>query len=204
MKKISLSIAIVFLSFLGKAQVFTEGRNFVNIGYGLGNTSKYTINNYQVSSFGPLLIGFEHAYKENEAFGIKLSPSGYRGAIGFGGLIGYSRYNSTYSSLYSSYNYTYKSTNIFALVRAAYHLDINIEKLDLYAGFGFGVNSGKYKSTSNDIYWNANPEYTSRTYFDVIGQFYAGARYMLKENFGVYTELGAGVSYMHVGLTFGL
>jgi hypothetical protein len=88
---------------------------------------------------------------------------------------------------------TWKYTYILAAAKGAYHFDFGVEKLDPYAGALLGYNIASVSTSSNlpgasagGVLWGAH----------------AGARYYLTPAIGVFGELGYGISWLNVGVSF--
>jgi len=171
MKKIlslaALSIALLAASTThSAAQAYQNGRNYLNAGLGLGT--------YYSGGLG-LGASFEHGFTDQ---------------ISAGGIIGYSGGNAGF------YVGDYRFRVLTFGVRGSYHLtellNINNDKLDLYAGAGLG-----YRSYSDN--------YVGTRYYNnggVVFLAHAGARYFLKENLGIFGELGYTFATLQAGVTF--
>lgn len=88
-----------------------------------------------------------------------------------------------------------KYTYIIAGVRSAYHFDIDVENLDLYAGVLLGYNkaSVSYSNSSIPVVGAAG---------GVAWSVFGGARYYLTDNVAAFAELGYGISYGNIGVSF--
>ncbi len=75
------------------------------------------------------------------------------------------------------------------LAKCAYHFDFNVTGLDFYAGLGLGYN-----------FYNWNEHQHGKTNFG--SHIYAGVRYFFNNNFGVWGEVGYGVSAFQGGVAF--
>jgi|WetSurMetagenome_2_1015567.scaffolds.fasta_scaffold469056_1 hypothetical protein len=102
-----------------------------------------------------------------------------KGSIGAGAYLGAS-YNWYYSGWYGS---TYNHFSFLGGARGTFHYPF-IEKLDTYAGLSLGIDT-----------WYSH-------YISVGG--FIGARYQLTPQFNVFGELGSGLGYLHLGLSFKL
>ena len=87
----------------------------------------------------------------------------------------------------------WKYNYILAAAKGAYHFDFGVEKLDPYAGVLLGYNIASVSTSSNlpgasagGVLWGAH----------------AGARYYLTPAIGVFGELGYGISWLQVGVSF--
>ena len=172
MKKVFAIVLFLLMANLSQAQSFEKGRNYIHFGFGAGPSHSRSVNSlgYNYGLNIGIIAGYERGITEK--LGI--------GRIGVGGLIGQS-----FQSLNSSWIPT---TSLVA--RAAYHFDFNIDKMDVYAGIGAGVNiaSGKYKNFSSNSLVQPN--------------LFAGIRYYFTSEMAVYGELGYGVSSINIGLVY--
>jgi opacity protein-like surface antigen len=196
MKKLMLFIASTLTASMLNAQVFEEGSNHLNLGYGFGNGYGRLLNaynaydGYKFSGFGPAFVSFERGVKDN---------------IGIGASISYSSYGASWiqKSYLQSYDYSYRWTTLAIMARGAYHFNVSNDKFDPYAGVGLGFMKFGYKWTSSDPNFNeANSNISLGTPFGY--QIFAGARYMFSDKIGAYAELGYGLSVANFGLTIKL
>ena len=196
MKKIVLLNASLLIATIMNAQVFEQGSNHVNVGYGFGLgygrlLNAYSANQgYKFSGFGPAFLSYERGITDN---------------IGVGASISYSSYGAKWIKNYSvqSYDYSYRWTTLSIMVRGAYHFNVRSDKFDPYAGVGLGFMKFGYKWTTEDPTFNeANNNVSLGTPFGY--QVFAGARYMFSDKIGGYAEVGYGLSVANFGLTFRL
>jgi hypothetical protein len=170
MKKI-LTLSALFVLLLGAsqsfAQAYKQGDNLLNVGIGLGT--------YYSGGLG-LGASFEH---------------GFTDAISAGGIIGYSGGNAGYA-----FAGDYRFRVLTFGVRGSYHLtevlNINNDKLDLYAGAGLG-------------YRNYSDNYTGsvRLYSGgVVFLAHLGTRYYVNNNVAVFGELGYTFATLQLGASF--
>ena len=128
--------------------------------------------------------------------GIPLAASleiGITDDISVGPAIGYQSKN------YGSGSYNSKWTSIYIGGRGSYHLnkviDLNNEKVDLYAGAQLGYQSFKWK----DDYVGVSPYNNGNLRFGL----YGGGRYYFQNNIAVVGEFGfGGYSNANIGVTF--
>jgi hypothetical protein len=180
MKTVFALVSFLLVANLSHAQAFEKGRNYIHFGFGTGPSGVGSANNlfYNYGVSIGIIAGYERGITEK--LGI--------GRIGAGGLIGQS-FQSFQS--YELFNSGWISTT--SLVgRAAYHFDFNIDKMDVYAGIGAGVNipTGKYKTISTNSLIQPN--------------LFAGIRYYFTSEMAVYGELGYGASTINIGLVYRL
>ena len=196
MKKIVLLTASLLIATIMNAQVFEQGSNHVNVGYGFGLgygrlLNAYSANQgYKFSGFGPAFLSYERGITDN---------------IGVGASISYSSYGAKWIKDYTvqSYDYSYRWTTLAIMARGAYHFNVSNDKFDPYAGVGLGFMKFGYKWTTEDPTFNeANNNVSLGTPFGY--QIFAGARYMFSDKIGGYAEVGYGLSVANFGLTFKL
>ncbi len=172
------------------AQTVNQGDQIINVGLGVDPFYSFSsYNGASKKSFGPIVAGYE--YIVTEKLGI--------GRIGVGGIIRQSFYSQKYNSnYYSSFNDKASRTAIIA--RAAYHFDLPVKGLDLYAGVGAGFYFHNRKSTYT-TYSGINSE--SSDVSVAPGHYiFGGVRYFFTEGFGVYGEFGHGLNALSLGLVF--
>ncbi len=191
-------IALLFVVALGTttyAQDFEKGGNYITIGYGIDASGLPGSNVYRKLGFGPVMATYERGI--TDIIGI--------GRIGIGGGIAWSHYgyNDYNSSIWwlagNEYLTSVNRLNIF--VKAPYHFEFDIDGLDVYAGAGLGVriDSEKYD------YWNSGVvTEEKRTSVGVDHYIFAGARWYFSDAFGVYLEVGDGISNVNAGVVFSL
>jgi outer membrane protein W len=193
MKKVMLFIATIVSASMLNAQVFEQGSNHVNVGYGFGLgygrlLNAYSANEgYKFSGFGPAFLSYERGVTDN---------------IGVGVSISYSTYGAKWIKDYTvqAYDYSYRWTTLAIMARGAYHFNVSNDKFDPYAGVGLGFMKFGYKWTTEDPSFNeANNNVSLGTPFGY--QIFAGARYMFSDKVGGYAEVGYGLSVANFGLT---
>ncbi len=175
MKTISF-ILFLSLAALGlQAQPFQKGTTAVNAGIGLG-----TALGGLGSARPALSLAVDHGMWE----------IGGPGVISIGGYVGNTGYR------YKTTGYTQKWNYTVVGVRGAYHYNgfAELPKLDVYGGAMLAYNIAKYTA---DGYTGAN------TFGSGVGfSAFAGGRWFFTEKIGAYAELGYGVSYLNIGVTF--
>jgi len=195
MKKTTLITSFIVLCTIANAQSFVKGQKDINIGIGFG-TSFYS-STYN-STIPPLSFSFDVGITD------EISLGGY---LGFAGASW--RYTSTewcnipgsggpnFYNYTDEYNYTY---NIVAM-RGAYHFAefIPHDNLDVYGGLLLGYNIVRYKFSTT----SACAGHISSSGSGSAGVFsiYGGMRYRFNEKFGIFAELGYGISYVTIGLS---
>lgn len=186
MKKAILTLFIAVAVTASYAQTFEKGTNVLSAGVGLGSS----LLNYSGSNQTPAIsVQFERG-----SF-----PVGEVGVISLGGYVGYKSYK--YSGKSASYSWDQKWNYTIVGARSAFHFtSLKLDKLDLYGGLMLSYNILKYKYTDNGAYNNG---YESGSYGSAAGvTAYVGGRYFFTNNIGAMAELGYGVSYLTLGLSF--
>jgi hypothetical protein len=109
------------------------------------------------------------------------------------GAIGVGAYGGWYHRNLYDWNY-----NHYVLgARGAFHYQF-VEKLDTYGGLMLGYNI----ATAS---WAGDGESIGTASGSTFGySLFVGARYFFKPKLGVYSEVGYGISYLSVGITFKL
>ncbi len=128
----------------------------------------------------------------NGSFEIGAIPTGDVGVISFGGIAAF--------QIGSYYLTGYTDTYLVFEVgpRATWHLlTLESDKWDVYGGIGFGLRM----RSGYDDYWG----YHYGSYVGGYGEGFVGGRMMMKDNFGLFAEMGYGtLSAFKFGITFGL
>ncbi len=176
MKKVLLlAAALLGMATAASAQTFENGSKVVNLGVGIG------------SSYGfPVSVSYEQG----------IMDIGSDQSIGVGGYVGMGFDSDDYT--YVTYNYT----NIFLAAAGNYHYT-GVDKFDFYAGIRLGYNV----ASANANWIDADDE-------DLYGDLYSasaggfiytahvGARYYFNDSFAANAELGYGIAYLNVGVSY--
>ncbi len=155
-------MALVCVPSLLNAQAFEKGGNYIHAGFGV-----------QPPSIGPISLGFEKGI--SNIVGI--------GRFGVGGVLAHEFYY--YNLNYLGNAYVQNRTTLMG--RCAYHFDFNIDKMDVYAGAGIGLQIRSYKN-SLSIYPNPS--------------VFGGIRYYFTDQFAVFAEVGYGLGYLSGGIVY--
>ena len=139
---------------------------------------------YGSSTLPPIFVAFE---------------TGVADKITAGGLVAYSGSSEDFS--YGSWKYTY----IVISARASYHFLENNKNIDAYAGAGLGydiVSASTTWRTAEDqrLFGNSFSASASYFFFDV----HLGARYYFSPKFAAMGEVGYGVGFLRLGLSYKL
>lgn len=188
MKRITkFFIALAAVAFLAsaqmnvKAQAFENGSMVANAGLGFGWYSY----GYGAKSFPAVSLSLEKGIKELDF-----------GTLSIGGIAGYKRASYAWLS-----NYDFSWTDIVVAARGAIHMDLlKNEKIDTYGGLGVGLRFETYNYyTGFGTYEKAKD-----TNVHPLFAFYVGGRYYFTEKLGGFAELGYGLGYFTVGLSYKL
>lgn len=159
-----------------QAQEFTfiKGDKVINLGIGIG--SAY-YSSYYTSHMPALSASFEVGVKDG-IFD--------KGSIGVGGYIGFSS---------AKYENWWKTSNFLFGARGSLHYPF-VKKLDTYTGLilGYNIYSTKYYDTySGEL--DASSSGVALAWF-------AGARYYFNPKIAGMAEIGFGISYLTLGVSF--
>ncbi len=161
-----------------KAQLFDQGDVVLSMGLGVGATY-IAWGTYYKTSFPPIFIAGDYCLREN------LGP----GNLGVGAILSFSSYK--YDVPY--YDWGYKATTILFGSRGTYHFTDLVDKLDLYAGLGLGVEIYSFNNYGGYDYDEGS--------VGLYDEFFAGARYYLTDNFAGMAELGYGLAWFKIGVS---
>jgi hypothetical protein len=166
-----------------KAQTYQAGNNVISAGLGLGSSIG---NGYTYGSQSP---GFSLQYER----GIwEAGP----GVISLGGYLGFKGYSASGSQ--GGYTYDDKWNYTIIGARGAYHFTgVPVENLDLYAGLMLSYDNLSF-STSTNIPGGLPGSYSSA--FELTP--FVGAKYYFAGNLGGFAELGYGVAFLNIGLSY--
>jgi len=165
-----------------QAQLFDEGDIVISAGIGLG--SNYVVLGSAYSSVMPVIfVSGDYAFRED------LGP----GTLGLGAIMGFSSYKEDY---YGS-DYYWKVKTFLLGARGTYHFTDLVEKLDLYGGITLGgeIVSTKYSDPSLE-------DYDTSAGSGFLGEFFAGARYYFTDDFSAMGELGYGIAWLKIGISY--
>jgi hypothetical protein len=176
MKKLLLSLLVVVFSLtqlFAQESTFKQGDKVINLGIGFGSTY---YGSYYTSHTPALSASLEVGVKDGILD---------KGSIGVGGYLGYS------SATWANY---YKTSNFIIGARGSFHYPL-VNKLDTYTGLllGYNIYSYKYESSYFGSKGSAG---------NVMIAWFAGARYYFSNNFAVMAEVGYGIAYLTVGVSF--
>lgn len=189
MKKLVASLFLSLVVTGVNAQTVEKGDHIINLGFGFD--PYYSYSNFagvRRGAVGPIVLGYE--YIITDKLGI--------GRISAGGIIGQSFYNERYTSFQNDYHYRMNRTAIIA--RAAYHFDLPVKGLDLYAGLGGGFYIQSH--VDRTTYFNGQEDVSKSVRVRGGHYIFGGVRYFFVPSFGVYAEFGHGFNAINGGLVF--
>ena len=163
------------------AQLFDKGDVVVSGGLGLGATY-YSLGS--TSMVMPVLyVNGDYCLRED------LGP----GNLGVGAIIAFS----SYKQEYAFYDYYYKVNTFMLGARATYHFTDLVDKLDLYGGITLGGEIVNSKWHGAGYTGNLSDPSSG-----VLAEFFGGARYYFTDNIAVNGELGYGISWLKLAISF--
>jgi hypothetical protein len=176
-----LLVISVISTINAKAQTYQVGTNVVSFGVGLGSS----IAGYTYGSQTPgISLQYERGVWE-------AGP----GVISLGGYIGFKGYKYSYTSPGESYTEKWNYTIVGA--RGAYHFTgLDVENLDVYGGLMLAYDDLNYSSSGSGGFSSTN--YGS----DLSLTAFVGAKYFFAGDLGAFAELGYGVAFLNVGLSY--
>jgi hypothetical protein len=126
--------------------------------------------------------------------------AGGPGVISLGGFIGIKSYKYSYN--YIGYDISQKWSYTVIGVRSAYHYNgIKSSDFDVYGGamLSYDIVSYSYDSNVPNSYnYNVDGSYGS-----AIGiSLFVGGRYYFNDQFAAFAELGYGVAYLNLGVSY--
>lgn len=189
MKKLSTLIVLtILLSSFVQAQAFKKETFAVNLGFGFGWYSY----GYSVSSFPAITLSAEKGVWDIDKVGV----------ISLGGTVGWK--TAKYDWSYLNYSYEWKWNDIVIAARGTLHpVLVDNEKIDLYAGLALGVRLQSDKYYVPTLFTN-EPEKYSDNDVNALIAIYAGCRYYFSDHFAAFGELGYGLGYLTLGVSYKL
>jgi hypothetical protein len=180
MKKLLLSLLVVVFSLTQlHAQAFKNGDMIGSLGVGFG------------------WYGYGYGTTSLPAFSLSLDKGiadiANVGPISIGGIIGIKHASYSYTS---SLDWTWNDIVIAA--RGALHYDLfKVPKLDTYGGVALGVR------IESESYYTGylNEKASSHQTFGLFA-LYVGGRYYFSDKFAAFGELGYGLGYLTLGITY--
>lgn len=159
-----------------KAQAFENGSMVANAGLGFG-WYNYSYG-FGVSSFPALSLSLEKGVKELD-FGV----------LSIGGIAGFKHGSWKGFGIDGSYN------DIVVAARAAVHIDLlKMENVDTYGGAALGI-----RAHNENYPYSA---YVNDDYVRPLWGLYAGGRYYFTDKLAGFGEVGFGLGYLTLGLSY--
>lgn len=184
-KSIKILILAVVIAFIAatqtnvKAQAFQNGDMVGNLGVGFG---WYGYGVGVTNSLPAISLSIEKGIKDIDDVG----------PLSIGGIVGFKHSSYAWTSVY---DWTYN--DIIVAARGAIHYDLlKNEKVDTYGGVGLGLRFQNYTD------YNILGEKGSSTAVKPLFALYLGGRYYFSEKLGAFAELGYGLGYLTVGLSY--
>lgn len=189
---IVLTIGIISIS-TSFGQVFQKGTRVLNLGLGLGGNVYYLNSGYNSTPYFNLSFDYG-VYNFSDVDNLSLGIGGY-----FGYKNVWNRWNTWWydknGNLHLSGGFR-ENWNYFSFgIRPTIHYSFD-NNFQVYGGFQFGYVLVSYSNTNPNFYYTES--YGSRL---GIGMLVA-ARYMFSKSFGAYGELGFGMTYLNLGVSF--
>jgi hypothetical protein len=176
---VTLTLAVPLVQ--AQESMFNLGDKVVNLGIGIGNTL-YS-GTYYTSGIPPLSLSYEQGIVD-EVF--------EKGVIGIMGYVGYNSYK------YDYLGWGYKYSNIIFGAGGLFHYPL-VDKLDTYAGILLGYNIASAKEFGTPIGWDYNA-----TSGGIVFSGFVGARYYFTESIAAFAQVGYGIAYLTLGVSFKL
>lgn len=183
-RNLRLFILVMVIAFITatqttvKAQAFQNGDMVGNLGVGFG----WYGYGYGTTSFPAISLSLEKGIKDIENVG----------PLSIGGIVGFKRATYAWTSVY---DWTW--TDIIVAARGAIHYDLlKNEKIDTYGGVGIGLRVQSYSD------YNIFGDKGSSTTIHPLFALYLGGRYYFSDNLAGFAELGYGLGYLTLGLSY--
>ncbi|MDY0103309.1 MAG: hypothetical protein RBS07_10245 [Lentimicrobium sp.] len=185
MKKITITLFAAFLALsLSAQETFTTDDVVLNAGAGFG----WYGYGYGATSIPAITLSLDKGIKEIDF-----------GTIGIGGIVGYK--HASYNWL-SGYDWSW--TDYIIAARGSLHADIfQVDNLDTYGGIAVGIRAETWKYFTYDPFANVYGDVKESTIHPLFA-FYIGGRYYFSDNFAAFGELGYGLGYLTLGVSYKL
>jgi len=193
-KKILNALGVLLLSAslpLSASAQFDEGDNVLGLGIGILGGYNVGWSGSGVSQSPALNLHFDHGMGDLGS-----------GTWGLGGYIGYKTIN--YKENYYYYNYDYHYSYLVIGARGTWHYnEWHDKKWDTYGGLMLAYQGVSYKDNTN--YGAYGDPGTYNYNGSGVGlSVFVGARYYFNDKFGVYGELGYGLTALQLGVSLKL
>jgi hypothetical protein len=184
MKKIiTIFVALLTLTTTLKAQenLFEKGDMVLNAGVGFG----WYGYGYGATSLPAISLSLEKGIKEIDF-----------GTLSVGGIVGFKRASYNWAT-----NYDWSWTDIVVAARGAIHANVlEVDNLDTYAGVALGLRfqSWNYYTFNSVLAY----EKASETSVNPLFALYLGGRYYFSDSFAAFGEVGYGLGYLTLGVSY--
>jgi hypothetical protein len=175
---VSLVICICIININAQESMFKKGDLVLNGSIGFGSVLFSGLG--YATSFPPVAASLEYGILD------KIID---KGSIGVGGYVGYS------ASKFETFGLGYRYSNIIIGARGALHYPF-VSRLDTYTGLLLGFNVETVGSIGTPLY--ANPSSGSRPAF----MWFAGGRYYFNRQFAALAEIGYGIAWLNLGISY--
>ncbi len=157
------------------SKVFQKGSSIINLGVGIGTT---LYGSGYTGTFPPISLSYEKGIAN--------------GRWGVGGFLAHT--GAKYGDKHNYWKYSYTIIG----VRGDYHF-YTTDKLDTYGGvmLGYDIVSDKWHGEGEEEVYNDSGS-------DASFSIFVGGRYFFSPNIGGFAELGYGIAWLNLGLTFSL
>jgi hypothetical protein len=184
----------------GGEKCFDENTHIINLGVGFGSRGYHSFFRGAGYAYGrtpAFSLTYEQAFKK------KLGP----GYLGIGAYLGFQReyykYNGSYYKgfTYNTYYYNHSWNYYMVAARGVYHWDVlNSKNAEVYGGVIIGMRFQIHNYETNDPD-NLDPYAYTQSFIYPAYSVFAGARWYFVKNFGLFAEVGYGISYINGGLS---
>ena len=173
---------VVFGAGVNAQNAFSKGDQNINLGVGIG--SVLGGSGYK-TTLPPVSISYEYGIKD-QLFDDKSS-------LGIGAYLGYASNKYEWPGNYGwKYNYTIVG------VRGALHYQL-IDNFDTYGGLMLG-----YNIVSSSSYGDWGTTVNTAAGSALGWSLFLGGRYFFTDKIGAFAELGYGIAYLQLGVSFKL
>ena len=184
-KLIRLSVLVIALAIVSqstvKAQAFKNGDMVGNLGVGFG----WYGYGYGTTSLPAFSLSIEKGIKDLENIG----------PLSIGGILGYKHTSFAYAS-----SYDWSWNDIIVAARGAIHYDLfKVSKLDTYGGIALGL---RIESFTDYNYVGSQYVKGSTSTIRPLLALYLGGRYYFSNKLAGFGELGYGLGYLTLGLSY--
>lgn len=187
MKRLVLALSFVcapLLLFSQESTINLEDKVF-NVGVGLAPTYYHGI--YWRTIVPPVSASIEYAIKD------ELIDK--KGVLSVGAYTGFAYYDEHYSNYIDTYGW--KHSVVIIAARGVFHYPL-VDKLDTYTGLMLGGildNSSEYGTSYA-------PGVATTTRNRALLSWFVGARHYFKDNIAAMAEIGYGISWLNIGVSY--